>query len=65
MNWKDKRIEEINKLNTGSGPDSPYFDEVQKIYKSTAKSLEEFRIELENEQYLEEIKKKLRVLNLV
>jgi|TARA_A100001388_G_C28763806_1_gene499417 hypothetical protein len=59
MNWKDKRIEEINKLNTGSGPDSPYFDEVQKIYKSTAKSLEEFRIELENEQYLEEIKKKL------
>ena len=59
MNWKDKRIEEINKLNTGSGPDSPHFDEVQKIYKSTAKSLEEFRIELENEQYLEEIKKKL------
>ena len=47
--WKDKRIEAINKIaekkNLTCSPDSPYFDEVIDIYNSEATSLKEFKLE--------------------
>lgn len=47
--WKDKRIEAINKIverkNLTCSPDSPYFDEVIDIYNSDAKSLKDFKLE--------------------
>ena len=49
MSWKDKRIEAINRLskikkwNTSSS--NKYFDEVQELYKTKARSLKEFKKE--------------------
>ena len=47
--WKDKRIEAINRIcerkNLTCSPDSPYFDEVIDIYNSEATSLKEFKLE--------------------
>ena len=46
--WKDKRIEAINRVverkNLTCSPDSPYFDEVIDIYNSEATSLKEFKL---------------------
>ena len=43
--WKDKRIEAIERKNLTCSPDSPYFDEVIDIYNSKAESLEDFKLE--------------------
>ena len=47
MNWKDKRIKAINKLSKikkwKTSTSNKYFDEVQKIYKTSANSLKEFK----------------------
>ncbi len=48
-NWKDKRIEEINEIskknNWDCSDNNKYFEEVQLIYKSDAKSLDQFKKE--------------------
>jgi len=47
--WKDKRIEEINEIsrknNWDCSDNNKYFEEVQLIYKSDAKSLDQFKKE--------------------
>ena len=49
MNWKDERIKEINEINKKNNcdcnDDNKYFEEVQLIYKSNAKSLDQFKKE--------------------
>jgi hypothetical protein len=43
MNWKDKRIAEINKINkNGNAPDTEYGMEVYAIYDSEHESYEDF-----------------------
>jgi phosphoribosylformylglycinamidine (FGAM) synthase-like enzyme len=43
MNWKDKRIAEINKINKGgNAPDTEYGMEVYAIYDSEHESYEDF-----------------------
>ena len=48
-NWKDERIKEINEINKKNNCDcsdnNKYFEEVQLIYKSNAKSLDQFKKE--------------------
>jgi len=48
-NWKDKRIQEINEIskknNWDCSDNNKYFEEVQLIYKSDAKSLDQFKKE--------------------
>lgn len=50
MNWKEKRIIAINKLSKKRGwkcsDTNPYFEEIQDIYTSNAKSLSDFKKEL-------------------
>jgi hypothetical protein len=47
--WKDKRIAAINRLSKIKGwscsDNNPYFDLVQNIYKTKAKSLKQFKEE--------------------
>ena len=47
--WKDKRIAAINRLSKMKGwscsDNNPYFDLVQNIYKTKAKSLKQFKEE--------------------
>jgi len=47
MSWKDKRIEAINRLSKikrwSTSPSNPYFEQVLRIYESTAKTLQEFK----------------------
>ena len=42
INWKEKRIEEINNMGYPANEDHPCFDEIQAIYDSNANSYEEF-----------------------
>ena len=48
-NWKDKRIQEINEIskknNWDCSDNNKHFEEVQLIYKSNAKSLDQFKKE--------------------
>ena len=46
QSWKDTRIKEINNMGYKCDDSHPYFEEVQAIYKSDAKSYEEFEKEL-------------------
>ena len=52
MSWKDKRIEAINRLSKikkwNTSPSNKYFDEVQELYKTKARSLKEFKKEFYN-----------------
>jgi|DEB0MinimDraft_6_1074348.scaffolds.fasta_scaffold229525_2 hypothetical protein len=47
MNWKDKRINAINRLSRMKGwntsPNNPYFEQVLRIYESKATNLKEFK----------------------
>lgn len=47
MSWKDKRIKAINRLSRIKGwntsPSNPYFEQVLRIYESTANNLKEFK----------------------
>jgi hypothetical protein len=47
VNWKEKRIIAINKLSKKKGwkcsDTNPYFEEIQDIYTSNAKSLSDFK----------------------
>ena len=49
-NWKDERIKEINEINKKNNWDcsdnNKYFEEVQLIYKSNAKNLDQFKKEI-------------------
>ena len=49
MNWKDNFIKFVNKLskknNCDCNDENKYFEEVQLIYKSNAKSLDQFKKE--------------------
>ena len=49
MSWKDKRIEAINRLSKIKGwrtdDGNKYFDEVQELSKTKARSLKEFKKE--------------------
>ena len=51
MDWKDKRIQEINEIskknNWDCSDNNKYFEEVQLIYKSDAKTLDQFKKESE------------------
>jgi len=46
QSWKDTRIKEINNMGYKCDDSHPCFEEVQAIYKSDAKSYEEFEKEL-------------------
>ena len=50
-NWKDERIKKINEIskknNWDCSDNNKYFEEVQLIYKSDAKSYEQFKKESE------------------
>lgn len=50
MSWKNKRIAAINRLSKikrhPTSDLNPYFEQVQMIYKSKAKNLKEFKLEL-------------------
>ena len=54
-NWKDQRIKAINKLSKkkgwGSCPNNPYFEEVHEIYSTEAKSLHEFKKDLQMKKF--------------
>ena len=46
MNWKNIRIDEINKMGLGYTPCNPYFEEVYAIYDSKAETYEQFKKDL-------------------
>ncbi len=51
MNWKDKRINEINKIcSARPGAAECFIDEVHGIYESKAKSYEDFQEEQEEKK---------------
>ena len=45
--WKDKRIEEINKMPYASNDEHPFFEEVMAIYKSKHRSYRSFKKDYE------------------
>jgi hypothetical protein len=55
-NWKDQRIKAINKLSKKKAygdlaPTNPYFEEVHEIYSTEAKSLQEFKKDLQMKKF--------------
>ena len=58
ISWKDKRIEAINKLSKKKGwrssDTNPYFEEVQAIYESDAKTLLDFKKEMLLKKFTED-----------
>ena len=48
MNWKNIRIDEINKMGLGYTPCNPYFEEVYAIYDSKAETYEQFNADPSN-----------------
>lgn len=49
MNWKDKRIDEINESGATYSPNNEYFEEVYAIYDSKAETYEQFKKEFTHE----------------
>ena len=58
ISWKDKRIAAINKLSKKKGwsasDTNPYFDEINAIYESDAKTLSEFKKEMLLKKFTED-----------
>ena len=54
--WKDKRIAEINlwskKHNRSCSDTNPYFEEVQAIYRSKAKTYQDFKKEFDAKEII-------------